>query len=87
MRAFWRIVSTTSSSSSLLLSSTYALFLPELREVDGAGVLEPSGDVAREVGGVGVPTPATSIVSAIAHQQNLRDLGHSVESYIEPIEP
>ena len=24
---------------------------------------------------------------SLLHQQNLRDLGHSVESYIEPIEP
>jgi hypothetical protein len=64
MRAFSRVVSTISSSS--LLSSTYALFFPELWEVGGVGVLEPTGDVAREEGGVGVTIPASSIASAIA---------------------
>jgi hypothetical protein len=67
VRAFSRVVSTISSSSSSLLSSTYALFFPD-REVDGTGVLEPepTGDVAHEEGGVGVLAPASSIASAIA---------------------
>ena len=36
--------------------------------MDGTGVLEPepTGDVAREEGGVGVLAPASSIASAIA---------------------
>ena len=43
----------------------YALFLPELQEVDGVGVLELTADVVCEEGGVGVLKPASLIASAI----------------------